>query len=184
MTVTLITFTKKGDKKTFDLTKPTVVIGRKTDADLRIPLADISRSHCEFTLQNGNVRVRDLDSSNGTFVNGEQVTEKSIEPGDEIRLGPVIFTVQIDGKPETIEPPQSREAAAKAGSQAPTIASKSKTDTTDDDFDIDDIDDIDDLDIDDMSDLDLDEDFDFADDDLEEVDELEEISEDDVIEDK
>lgn len=182
MTVTLITFTKKGDRKTFDLTKPTVVIGRKTDADLRVPLADISRSHCEFTLQNGNVHVRDLDSSNGTFVNGEQVTEKEIEAGDVIRLGPITFTVQIDGKPENIEPPKAPEApkaASKAGSQAPTIASKQQTDVDVDDFDIDDLDD---LDIDDMSDLDLDEDFDLSDD-LDEVDELEEIGEEDVIED-
>ncbi|MCB9853256.1 MAG: FHA domain-containing protein [Phycisphaerales bacterium] len=179
MTVTLITFTKKGDRKTFDLTKPKVVIGRKTDADLRVPLADISRSHCELTLKNGHVQVRDLDSSNGTYVNGEQVTEKDLAAGDLIRLGPITFTVQIDGQPEAIEPPTQEAAAAKAGSQAPTIASKQKTDSETDDFDIDDLDD---FDIDDMSDLDLDEDFDLSDD-LEEVDDLEEINEDDVIDD-
>lgn len=179
MTVTLITFTKKGDRKSFDLTKPKIVIGRKTDADLRVPLADISRSHCEFTLQNGNVSVRDLDSSNGTFVNGEQITEKEVGPGDVVRLGPIMFTVQIDGKPETIEPPQTKTAAAKAGSGAPTIASTEQTDLDAEDFDIDDLEE---LDIDDMSDIDLDDDFDLDDDDLEEVDELEEIGEDDIIE--
>lgn len=178
MTVTLITFTKKGDQKTFNLTKPKVVIGRKTDADLRIPLADISRSHCEFMTQNGSVSVRDLDSSNGTYVNGEQVSEKALAAGDIIRLGPVTFTVQIDGKPEKIEPPKPQAASGKAGSQAPTVATKSPPDVDVDDFDIDDIED---LDLDDMSDLDLDEDFDLSDD-LDEVDELEEIDENDVIE--
>ncbi|HPF39158.1 MAG TPA: FHA domain-containing protein [Phycisphaerae bacterium] len=181
MTVTLITFTKKGDRKTFDLTKPTTVIGRKTDADLRVPLADISRSHCELTLQNGHVQVRDLDSSNGTFVNGEQVTEKLVEAGDLIRLGPITFTVQIDGQPAVVSPPEPEAAARKAGSQAPTIASAPKT--ADDDAEDFDIDDLDDLDIDDMSDLDLDEDIDISDE-LEDIDDLEEIDEDDVIEDK
>ena len=176
MTVTLITFTKKGDRKSFNLTKPNVVIGRKTDADLRIPLADISRSHCEFTLQNGHVTVRDLDSSNGTFVNGEQVSsDKALAAGDIIRLGPVTFTVQIDGKPEKIEPPKPQAATGKAGSQAPTIASKQAPPADEaDEFDIDELDD---LDIDDMSDLDLDEDFDLSDEELEEIDENDVIEE-------
>lgn len=176
MKVTLVTFGKKGDLKSFDLAKPTTVLGRKTDADLRIPLSDISRSHCEFVLQNGSVKVRDLDSSNGTFVNGEQVTESDLGAGDVVRLGPVSFTVQIDGQPADVKPPSEKPARAKKSdsSGAPTVAPSVGDES--DDFDIEDIDD---LDIDDLSDIDLDEDFDLSDDDVEE---LEEISEDDVVE--
>lgn len=177
MTVTLVTFGKKGNRKAFDLSQPTTVIGRKTDADLRIPLADISRSHCELVMQNGSVTVRDLDSSNGTFVNGAQVTESKLGAGDTIRIGPVTFTVQIDGKPAKVEPPTEKPPAAKRseGSHAPTIAPPAAGDASDD-FDLDE------LDIEDLSDIDLDEDFDLSDGELEEVEELEEIGEDDVIE--
>ena len=44
--------------------------GRKADADLRIPLNQISRAHCELTINGSTVTIRDLGSSNGTFVNG------------------------------------------------------------------------------------------------------------------
>jgi pSer/pThr/pTyr-binding forkhead associated (FHA) protein len=177
MKVTLVTFGKKGDPKSFDLSKPTTVLGRKTDADLRIPLSDISRSHCEFVLRNGSVKVRDLDSSNGTFVNGEQITESELGAGDVVRLGPISFTVQIDGQPADVKPPSEKPAPAKKSesSGAPTIAPATGDES--DDFDIEDIDE---LDIDELSDIDLDEDFDLSD--VEEVDDLEEISEDDVVE--
>ena len=179
MTVTLITFGKKGNAKSFELSRPTTVIGRKTDADLRIPLGDISRAHCELVLTNGSVMLRDLDSSNGTFVNGTQVTETKLSAGDRIRVGPVTFTVQIDGQPAEVKPPSEPSTPAKKseGSKAKTVAPA--RDDASDDFDIEDMED---LDIDDLSDVDLDADFDLDDDDLEEVDELEEISEDDVIE--
>lgn len=196
MTVTLVTFAKDGEAKSFKLEKKTTVVGRKTDADLRIPLADISRTHCELALDNGSVLVRDLDSSNGTFVNGEQVDEAKLKAGDEVRLGPITFVVQIDGNPANIKPPAERvaekmKAEAKKAAAAPTAATKAssapkkaaaadagtKTGSDTDEFDIDDLDD---LDIDDLSDLDLDDELDI-DDELEEIDDLEEVDEDEVI---
>ena len=48
--------------------------------------------------------MRDLGSSNGTFLNRLRIEESRLEPGDEIKVGPVIFKVQIDGQPERIEP--------------------------------------------------------------------------------
>lgn len=179
MTVALVTFSKSGTRREFTIKKGTTVIGRKTDADLRIPLNEISRSHCELAVEGDEVILRDLDSRNGTFLNDEEVSEAPIRAGDRVRLGPVVFVVQIDGEPKDISVPTS--AAPKAADDTPSdaataIASSSSAD--DSGFDINTIDE--DLDIEDLSDLDIDELEDG--DELEEIDELEELSDDDLSE--
>ncbi len=62
-------------------------MGRRSETDLRLPGADISRVHAEITLENGVCTIRDKQSRFGTFVNGERTTEKVLAHGDEIRLG-------------------------------------------------------------------------------------------------
>ena len=69
------------------LDKDLFTIGRRTAADLQIASTDVSRDHAEI-LHNGNQYVlRDRGSRYGTFVNGEQVTERALLSGDRIRLG-------------------------------------------------------------------------------------------------
>ncbi len=183
MTVTLVTFSKSGERKSFTLSRESTVIGRKTDADLRIPLNEISRAHCELTMNGKSVSVRDLGSSNGTYVNGERVEDDfELSAGDKIRMGSVMFVVQIDGKPDKVTPamfappaPTGGAAPArKAAADAPTMASGA-ADLDDADVEDVDVDDLDDLDIDDLSDIDL------SDEDSDELGELEELSEDDLI---
>lgn len=188
MTVALVTFGKKGTRKDFDLKSGAFVIGRRTNADLRIPLAEVSRSHCEIMVNGNNITLRDLGSSNGTFVNDHKITEATLNPGDRIAVGPVTFTIQIDGIPKEISP-ITAAAKAKAAPEAPTrtdamTEAAPEADIVDadaSDSDVFDIDEIGELDIDDLSDLDLDEIG--ADDtsDLEEIDNLEEIDESDLI---
>jgi len=185
MTIALVTFSKSGTRREFAIKNGTTVIGRKTDADLRIPLNEISRSHCELSVEDDKVILRDLDSRNGTFLNDEEVSEAPLNAGDRIRLGPVVFVVQIDGEPKDISAPASAPAAVSKGAgDAPSdaatmIASTSAADGSD--FDIDTIDE--DLDVEDLSDLDIDEIDDLEDsDELEEIDELEELSDDDLSE--
>jgi serine phosphatase RsbU (regulator of sigma subunit) len=62
-------------------------MGRRSETDLRLPGADISRVHAEITCDNGVCTIRDKQSRFGTFVNGERTTEKVLAHGDEIRLG-------------------------------------------------------------------------------------------------
>lgn len=182
MTVALVTFSKSGTRREFAIEKGTTVIGRKTDADLRIPLNEISRSHCELSVTDDEVILRDLDSRNGTFLNDEEISESPIKAGDRIRLGPVVFVVQIDGEPKDISAPTA--AVPKAADDAPSdaataIAPSSPADGSG--FDIDTIDE--NLDIEDLSDLDLDEIDGLEDsDELEEIDELEELSDEDLSE--
>src|SRR5438034_10089322 len=68
------------------LDKPSFTIGRRSETDLRLPGADISRVHAEITLDNGTCTIRDKHSRFGTFINNERTTEKVLAHGDEIRL--------------------------------------------------------------------------------------------------
>jgi serine phosphatase RsbU (regulator of sigma subunit) len=67
--------------------KPLFTIGRRSETDLRLPGADISRVHAEISIESGGCVIRDKQSRFGTFVNGERTTERVLAHGDQIRLG-------------------------------------------------------------------------------------------------
>ncbi len=69
------------------LDKPVFTIGRRTETDLRLPGADISRLHAEISIENGTCVLRDKESRFGTFVNGEKVAERVLAHADAIRFG-------------------------------------------------------------------------------------------------
>ncbi|TWT45332.1 FHA domain-containing protein FhaA [Phycisphaerae bacterium RAS1] len=151
--VVLIMF-KDDDRRDFPLTVPVTTIGRRHEATLRIPAADVSRLHCEIHSNDTGITVKDLGSSNGTFVNGKRVAESPLKAGDKLAVGPVVFVVQVDGIPSKITPHDVRleleQAAAAAGVAAsPTTATTKKQvddkkekdedvfELTEEDFDID-----------------------------------------------
>lgn len=100
MNVNLVLLKQNGTSKTFPLPSSVTVIGRRQDCDLCVPLMIISRRHCELNLDQDQLTVRDLGSRNGTFINGRQIDEITVQPGDHLQVGPIGFIVQIDGKPE------------------------------------------------------------------------------------
>lgn len=86
----------------------TLSIGRSRSCDLVLPSKHVSRRHAEIHLEQGQPRVRDLGSSNGTFVNQERVGEQSLYAGDELRFDTLVFEVQgPDEKPSGPEPGRS-----------------------------------------------------------------------------
>lgn len=78
-----------------EVDRPDMVIGRHTDADVRLPLPDVSRRHCRLLCTDGVWQVIDLNSLNGTHVNGEQVLQATLENGDQLRLGGFTFVVDL-----------------------------------------------------------------------------------------
>jgi pSer/pThr/pTyr-binding forkhead associated (FHA) protein len=108
MDVKFVMFKENGERKDFPLQSGRTVIGRKADCDLRIPLADISRRHAEVAIDPRGVALKDLGSSNGTYVNNKRVTEMVLKAGDHVVIGPVVFTIQIDGEPQTIRPVKTK----------------------------------------------------------------------------
>lgn len=167
MKVNLVTFSKKGVRKDFPLSGPSMVIGRKTDADLRIPLSEVSRNHCELVVNGNKAILRDMGSSNGTFVNDQKIVQASLKPGDVIRVGPISLLVQIDNVPARVKPPvPGRPAAPKAAPDAPTEVKATPGFAADEDIDFEELEE---LDVGDVSDLDID-DLDIgSDEDIEEV---------------
>ena len=108
MQVVLIMFRNGGERRSFSVARNLTTIGRREDCDLRIPVGDVSRKHCRLVLSADNIRVQDLGSSNGTYVNGSKVQDAFLNPGDTVSVGPVNFVVQIDGVPDEPSWPRRR----------------------------------------------------------------------------
>ena len=94
---------KNGNSKEVLLRTFPVVIGRGEECKVRVPLASVSRHHCELFIEDDELMVRDLRSSNGTFVNKDRVAKRELVPGDLLAVGPVVFVVRIDGHPKQVE---------------------------------------------------------------------------------
>lgn len=125
MDVTLIMFKENGQRKDFALDPGQTVIGRQEACDLRIPLPEISRKHTVLIVSQEAVTIRDLGSANGTYVNNKRVAEQELSPGDHIVIGPMVFTIQINGEPSEIRPVQTRlerREATAAGASASGIS--------------------------------------------------------------
>jgi pSer/pThr/pTyr-binding forkhead associated (FHA) protein len=133
MQVVLVMF--KGDqRRSFSVTRDMTVIGRREDCDLRIPLGDVSRKHCRLIKDGETIRIEDLGSSNGTFINGERVQQAELTAGDTLQVGPVVFVAQVDGLPEDDDlqpvvaatPVQTADADSEASASglAPTATSE------------------------------------------------------------
>lgn len=96
-------FTADGVRRVFPLPLGVTTIGRKDDCGIRIPVPEVSRTHAEIFVDEDGPVLRDLGAANGTFLNDKRSTEEDLDPGDQITIGPVVFTVQIDGDPEEAE---------------------------------------------------------------------------------
>ncbi|MCA9312392.1 MAG: FHA domain-containing protein [Phycisphaerales bacterium] len=119
MNVKLVIFKPDGTRREIPVDAGRHLIGRTAEATLRIPLASVSRQHCEIVNDGQSLHVRDLGSSNGTYRNHSRVQESSLEPGDVLGVGPVMMTVQIDGQPAEIEPPSSTSSGDSSMMETP-----------------------------------------------------------------
>jgi len=81
----------------YQLTKPWVVLGR-TAGDLLINDPNISRWHCAVEVRGEVIRVRDLDSTNGTFVGAERIASSELRHLSEFRIGESVVLVTVTGK--------------------------------------------------------------------------------------
>lgn len=89
-----------------------IYIGRSEESDVFLGEKKISRKHCQILVSEDQVRIVDLESTNGSFVNSKKISEQKLKNGDKIKVGSSLIEVQIQSK-------------AAAESEAPTGA-KSK----------------------------------------------------------
>lgn len=106
----------RGASETVKLVDGVTTVGRQDDCQLRIKSSQVSRKHCEIFEKKGLLLVKDLGSSNGTFVNGQRIDgQRVIEPGDMLTIGPVKLKVSKVGE---AAPTRPATAAVKPGDTA------------------------------------------------------------------
>ncbi len=82
------------ENKVIELKLGSNVIGRSPDCDFQISHPTVSTMHCELLLNEGGVRVRDLESTNGSFLDGAAFREAYLQPGQMLRLGDIELLVE------------------------------------------------------------------------------------------
>jgi pSer/pThr/pTyr-binding forkhead associated (FHA) protein len=73
--------------------KTITTIGRSNECDISLPAAHLSRRHAQLQIIDGMLFVKDMDSANGTFLNGKRVAEARVKRGDELRFDALSFGV-------------------------------------------------------------------------------------------
>ncbi len=98
MEVQLVGFDADG-QHTFVVPEGVTIVGRHLECDYTLASPNVSRRHFRLTFENGACVVKDLGSSNGTFINEKRIHESPLKPGDKLRAADINFTVVIDGQP-------------------------------------------------------------------------------------
>src|SRR5262245_40704911 len=90
----LIRKTDQGQVETIELRPGRNRLGRSHENDFPIEHPTVSASHCDISVTDGAVHVRDCGSTNGTFINGRLITESALNPGESLQLGGVELVLE------------------------------------------------------------------------------------------
>jgi pSer/pThr/pTyr-binding forkhead associated (FHA) protein len=88
----------------FDLNEGTHRFGRSSDNDIQVDDGSISSKHAEIVVEGEKITVKDLGSTNGTTINGEEVTEQEVGPDDSILFGSVPASIKPEDAPAGSRP--------------------------------------------------------------------------------
>src|SRR5688572_13577603 len=100
--------------RTYELKVDKTTVGRVSDNTFEIPEASVSSHHAEILLRGEDILIRDLDSTNGTFINGEKITEAVLKPGQILKFGTVELRLDTgDAPPAASKPINSPSMAAR-----------------------------------------------------------------------
>src|SRR5271155_5765947 len=85
--------------RTHELNVDRTTVGRVEDNTFQIADPSVSNHHCEVHLRGSEVLIRDLNSTNGSFINGEKIAESILKPGQTLRLGQIELKLEAAGAP-------------------------------------------------------------------------------------
>src|ERR1039457_6771736 len=122
----LVILTQGLNGRAHELNVDRTTIGRVEDNLFQIAEASVSSHHCEVLLRGSDVVIKDLNSTNGTFINGEQITESVLKPGQTLRLGQVELKLEA----EKVAPAAAAPAAAPATPATPAAPPRKAVDAT------------------------------------------------------
>lgn len=121
----LILIRGRSASKAIPLGDGVTVAGRQEDCRLRIASSQVSRRHCQIFEQKGYLIVKDLGSSNGTYVNDKRIKgQQVLEPGDELTVGPVRFKIEKLSPPATPTPGKKKSSETAVGASPASAADK------------------------------------------------------------
>lgn len=110
--------------RTFEVNVERNTVGRVEDNTFQIADPSVSSHHAEILLQGADILIRDIGSTNGTFINGDKITEAVLKPGQTLRFGQVELKID-DGKPAAPAPaPAPVGGSAPAPGPAPAAAKR------------------------------------------------------------
>ena len=98
------------EQKTFTLLPTRMVVGRDPVCEIPIDNLGISRQHCAFSARGEAFIVQDLNSSNGTYVNGRKITEHFLNDADEVMIGK--YTLKFKNEAQAAAAPASEAGAS------------------------------------------------------------------------
>jgi len=101
--------------RTHDLKAEKTTVGRVEDNSFQIAEPSVSSHHAELLLRGNDVIVRDLNSTNGTFINGEKIAESPIKPGQILRLGQIEMRLETDTPPASSKKPLDQTMVMQRG---------------------------------------------------------------------
>lgn len=81
----------------FQLDRPTIIVGRSTEADLRIDSEELSRKHMLILRAGEEFTCEDMDSRNGIFLNGVKIHSATLRDKDTLQLGAVVLVYHEGG---------------------------------------------------------------------------------------
>jgi pSer/pThr/pTyr-binding forkhead associated (FHA) protein len=111
--------------RTHELKVEKTTIGRVEDNSFQIAEPSVSSHHCEVLLRGDEVVIKDLNSTNGTFINDEKITESVLKPGQTLRLGQIELRLE-NGAPAPAAT-ASAPAPAPAGAKKPDSVTRAAT---------------------------------------------------------
>lgn len=103
--------------RTYELKVDKTTVGRVSDNAFEIPEASVSSHHAEIILSGNDILIRDLGSTNGTFINGEKITEAVLKPGQTLRFGTVDLRLDTGDGPVPTAAPASAPSSPKKPKQ-------------------------------------------------------------------
>jgi pSer/pThr/pTyr-binding forkhead associated (FHA) protein len=115
----LVILTQGMTGRAHELNVDRTTVGRVEDNTFQIADASVSSHHCEVLLRGGEVLIRDLNSTNGTFINNAQITESVLKPGQTLRLGQIELKLEAEGSAPAAAAPAVPAAAAAPAAPAP-----------------------------------------------------------------
>ncbi len=87
--------------RSYELKVDKTTVGRVEDNTFQIADASVSSHHCEILLRGTDVVIKDLNSTNGSFINDERISESVLKPGQKLRLGQIELSLETADAPAT-----------------------------------------------------------------------------------